>query len=99
MARVKQRIKAKELEPYWYNPDISIVYSVEHSSGTIEPGTLLKFRNDRNIYKFRGLVTNIKTGKIWYDVLSTAGYGWASFEPQRLIGIFVAKKSRVKKNV
>jgi len=99
MARVRQKIKAVELEPYWYNPDISLLYSVEHESGTIEPGTLVKFKGDRNIYKFRCLAVNVKTGKEWYDVLSVAGFGWSSFEPGRLIGIYVAKKSRAKKNV
>lgn len=99
MARVKQKIKAVELEAYWYNPDISVVYSVDHKDGVIEPGTLLKFKGDRNIYKFRCLASNAKTGKVWYDVLSTAGFGWSSFDPNRLIGIYVAKKSRAKKSV
>jgi hypothetical protein len=99
MGRVKQKIKAVELEPYWYNPDISLLYSLNHTSGMIEPGTLLKFKNDKNIYKFRCLVTNIKTGKEWIDVLSVNGFGWSSFEPGKLIGIYVAKKSRAKKSV
>ena len=96
---MRKRKVVESLEPYWYNPDISLVYFIEHKSGMIEPGTLLRFKNDKNIYKFRYLAVNIKTGKEWYDVLSIAGYGWSSFDPSRLIGVHIAKKSRAKKNV
>lgn len=97
MARVTKRKNVQELEPYWYNPDISLKYEIEHSTGLIQPGTLLKFKNSSKLWKFRCQVSNAKTGVIWIDVLSTEGYGWSSFDPKMLKGIFVAKRSRAKK--
>lgn len=95
---MRKKKVVETLEPYWYNENISLVYHIEHKTGIIEPGTLLRFKGSSHIYKFRCLAVNMKTGVEWYDVLSTGGYGWSSFEPNRLIGIYVAKKSRVKKN-
>ena len=99
MARVTKRTKAKELEPYWYNPYISISYEIDHKDGLIQPGTLLKFKNSSKLWKFRCQVSNALTGVIWIDVLSAEGYGWSSFDPKFLKGIHIAKRSRAKKKV
>lgn len=87
------------LEPYWNNPDVSIHLEIPwKKQDVITPGTLLKITGEsRSVYRFIRLVRNIKTDTEWIDVYDTTMGGWRSFYPDRIKELYVAKRSRAKK--
>ncbi|ASZ74928.1 hypothetical protein FDI69_gp114 [Rhodococcus phage Trina] len=97
MVRQKKAVK-DVLGPYWYNPNIRLVYELPFKKDVIVPGTLLKLTgSDRSIYRFVCLVVNSETGKEWIDVFDTNLGGKRSFYVDRIKAIHIAKKSRAKK--
>lgn len=95
MVRRKKQIESKE--PYWYNENISLVYELKFKKDLIVPGTLIKIKNDRSIYRFVNLVVNTELGVEWIDVFDTTLGGKRSFYVNKIMGIHTAKRSRAKK--
>lgn len=95
MAGRKRNVES--LKPYWHNPDIFIVYEMKFRKDVIEPGTLIRVKNERSIFRFIRLVRNEKTGQEWVDLFDTTLGGWRSFYPDKIMGLYVAKKSRAKR--
>lgn len=79
-----------------YNPDWLISYEYQHGKDLIVPGTQIKFKYNREIYKFEKYVINQKTNKEWLDVIGPSGY--KSFYVEDLKGTFKPKVRR-RKNV
>lgn len=87
-----------ELEPYWHNPEIAIVYELDWKDGEkITPGTVIKIKNNRLLYRFDRLVTNTRTGEEWVDCMCVSPNmnGFYSFYVKRITGP-VQKRSRAK---
>ena len=93
----RRRNNDKPLEPYWHNEDISLIYIIEFNKEEVKPGTLLKIKHERSIFRFIRLVVNAETGKEWIDVFDVTLGGWRSFYVERIAGLHYAKKSRAKK--
>jgi len=89
MAKAKVEIK--------YNPDWTVWFQYQHGKDTITPGTQLKFKYVRGIYKFEKYVINGKTKTDWIDVIGPDGY--RSFSTENLKGVVKPKIRRQKKNV
>lgn len=85
------------MQPYWYNPDIALVYELQYKKELLTPGRLIKIKFERSVFRFDRLVVNAKTHKEWIDVYDIKNGGWRSFTPDRIAGLYIAKKSRAKK--
>lgn len=81
--------------PYWMNPDIVFI-DLQIKGEPVVPGTLLRIKHDRKPYTFIRMCYNQKLKKEWIDLRSANG-DWISVYPNRLVGLFRAKKSRIKK--
>ena len=88
---------AKKKVEIQYNPNWTIWYEYQHGKDIIVPGTPLKIKYERGIYKFEKHVVNSKTKTEWIDVIGPDGY--RSFYPERLKGIIKPKRKRKKKDV
>lgn len=97
MVARKKKSNKIELNAYWHNPDIHILYEIMYNKETITVGTLIKIKHERSVFRFDRLVVNTDTKKEWIDVYDTTLGGWRSFYPDRLAGPFIAKRSRAKK--
>lgn len=84
------------LDAYWHNPDISIILELQFNKDLITPGTLIKIKHERSVFRFDRLVVNAKTQKEWIDVYDTTLGGWRSFYPDKISGL-VYKRSLAKK--
>lgn len=93
----RKKANLKSLEPYWYNPDISLIYEMKFGKEDMMAGDLIKIKHERSIFRFRNLCVNVKTGKEWIDVFDTTLGGWRSFRPDQIMGFYTAKRSRVNK--
>ena len=80
-----------------YNPNWTVWFEYQHGKDTITPGTQLKFKYVRGIYKFEKYVVNGKTKTDWIDVIGPDGY--RSFSTENLKGVVKPKTRRQKKNV
>lgn len=87
-----------QLDPYWYNPDIYLLYEVNFRNELIRPGMLIKIKFERSVFRFDRLVVNAKTQNEWLDVYDTTLGGWRSFHPSKISGVHITKQSRAKRN-
>lgn len=88
---------AKKKVEIIYNPNWTVWYEYQHGKDTIVPGTELRFKYSRGIYKFEKYVINSKTKTDWIDAIGPEGY--RSFYTESLKGIVKPKIRRQKKNV
>lgn len=93
----KKKSSNIELKAYWHNPDIHLIYEIKYNKDVITAGTLIKIKHERSVFRFDRLVVNTDTKKEWIDVYDTTLGGWRSFYPDRINGLFIAKRSRAKK--
>lgn len=77
------------------DPDKAVVYEMTFKGDIIKPGQRFKIKNDRTIYTFHCLVTNIKSGTTWIECACETGY--YSFRPEKMYKLVGIKKSRRKK--
>lgn len=84
------------VEPYSMNPDIVVYYELEFKGDTIVPKTPLKFKNKRDIFRFRLLAHNIRLDTTWIDCYGPDGFN--SFYVKELRSIVKPKKPRQRKN-
>lgn len=91
------RRKATEPTARWSkDPNKAVVYSFDFRGIEVKPGMKFRLKNDRNIYTFHCLVTNIRTGAVWIECTSPEGF--FSFRPERVFKLEGIKRS-YKKNV
>lgn len=78
-------------EPYWYNKNIR--FDDYYLDGDlVEPGTLLKIKNDRTAWVFMRRVLNEELGVEWIELKSP--YGWRSVRPDRIMGTYIKKTTK-----
>lgn len=94
MARKKNAIEP--MPAYHLNPDIHFI-DLYIKKELIRPGALLRVKNDKKIYIFERMCTNVRLNTTWIDLRSLSDGDWLSIRPERLKGLHIAKKSRVKK--
>lgn len=92
----KRKNAIEELPPYHLNPDISFV-DLYLKKQFIAPGTLLSVKNDRRVYVYQRMCYNSRLDKTWIDLRSQANGDWLSVYPSKIKGVYVAKRSRAKK--
>lgn len=83
-------------EPYSANGDIYVSYEFQFGNDLLQPGTLLRFRNDRGRYRFRLVATNVKIDKTWIDCVDVMTHEFRSFYIEKLSGVVKPKRSRRK---
>lgn len=88
---------AKKKVEISFNPSWIVSYEYQHGKDLITPGSQIKFKGQRGIFKFNKHVINKETGKEWIDCVGITGY--RSFYVDSLKGIIKPKKKRLKKNV
>lgn len=95
---VKKKNNAKAIpNPYWYNPDISLFYSLEFGKKIIEPGTRFKVKGSRGTFVFHKLVHNSKTDKTWVDCMDDYTGEYRSFYVDKIKSVVAPKRSRKDK--
>lgn len=95
--KVRKRKNAiPETPEYYLNPDITFI-DLYIKKELITPGTLLRVKNDRRVYVFQRMCYNSRLDKEWIDLRSQENGDWLSVRPDRIRGVHIAKKSRVKK--
>lgn len=94
MRRTKNAVP--EFPAYHLNPHISFI-DLYIKKELVKPGTLLVLKNDRNVYVFERMCYNSELEKEWVDLRSQSNGDWKSVYPDKIKGLFVAKKSRAKK--
>ena len=88
---------AKKKVEMTYNPNWTVWHEYQHGRDLITPGTELRFKFARGVYKFEKYVINSKTKTEWLDVIGPEGY--RSFATENLKGVVKPKIRRQKKNV
>lgn len=93
MATTRKRNK-NVLDPYWYNPSISIFYQMHHGKDEVVIGTPLKFKYDRATYTFLKLVYHKDKDLYWIDCMDGTTGTFKSFYLSDLKGIVKPKRKR-----
>jgi len=91
----RRKTYVQETAPYHNNPEVSLVYEINFKNDVIKPGSLIKIKHERSVFRFRFLAVNSHTGKEWVDVYDTTLGGWRAFRPDKIMGI-VYKRSFAK---
>lgn len=92
----KTKAPKSESKPFNHNENIHIYYNLEFGKDEIGPGTPLKFKNQRGVFKFIKWVHNQDLDVQWIDCMDITTGEFRSFYMERLKNI-VKKKSRRKK--
>lgn len=87
--------KLSKKEPF-VNPNWIISNEYLHGKDLITPGMFIKFKYQRDTFKFLQHVINTKTNTQWIDAVSQNGYH--SFYTDDLKGIIKQKVKRKRKN-
>lgn len=92
---MRKKKHAEVRKPYWYNEDI---YFADYylDGELVKPGTLLRIKNDRTAWSFTRMVVNAKLGTEWIEL--TSPYGWKSVRPNKIMGTYIKKSQRKKRN-
>lgn len=86
----------KENPPRWgARPEMAVTYEFEFRGVTVKPGMKFKMKNDRTIFTFTCLVTNMKTQDTWIEAMTSEGF--RSIRPEKVYKLIGIKKSRLKK--
>jgi hypothetical protein len=92
----KTKLSKIESKPFHHNENIHVYYSLNFGKDEIGPGTPLKFKNQRGVFKFIKWVHNQDLDVQWIDCMDITTGEFKSFYMERLKNI-VKKKSRRKK--
>jgi hypothetical protein len=79
------------------NPNIYWYPTLEFGKDTIESGTIIRFKNRRGTYKFRGLYHNTELDVTWIDCFEQSTSRMRAFYVDELKCVVKPKRSRVKK--
>lgn len=91
---VKRKSKRTELNPYWYNPYISVFYELEFNKKILTPGTRFRVKGSRGTYIFHKLVHHSKNDKTWIDCMDDTTGEYRSFYVERVKSVVPPKRSR-----
>lgn len=80
-------------DPHSFNENIHVEYEFAHKKDVVKPGTCLKFRGTRGIFRFRCLAHNSMTGTSWIDCYDESAGTLRAFSVDKLQGV-VKKRSR-----
>lgn len=78
---------------------LNIQFELAFETGVIKAGSVVKFRNDRGIYKFRCLVHDSKVDTTWIEAFNLKTGKLHSFHVSRLRGPSLLKRSRRDKEI
>ena len=92
----KTKLSKIESKPFHHNENIHVYYNLNFCKDEIGPGTPLKFKNQRGVFKFIKWVHNQDLDVQWIDCMDITTGEFKSFYMERLKNI-VKKKSRRKK--
>ena len=92
----KTKLSKIKSKPFHHNENIHVYYSLDFGKDEIGPGTPLKFKNQRGVFKFIKWVHNQDLDVQWIDCMDITTGEFKSFYMERLKNI-VKKKSRRKK--
>lgn len=82
--------------PRWASdPNKRVTYEFQFKSHLVRPGMQFKLKNDRTIYTFKCLVTDIVTGATWVEAISMMGFKFV--RPEKIMSLVGIKKSYRKK--
>lgn len=84
---------------YFLHENIIVQYELEFGEVLITPGTKVKIKNTRGVFKFRCLAHNTVTDTTWIDCIDLNTGEWKSFHLAKLKGPVVQKKRRGRKKV
>lgn len=93
----KKNKASSEVRPYYYHEHIAVFYEIKYGKETINPGDLLRFKNERGTFQFIQLVHNIVKDTSWIDCMEVSTGRYRSFYVDKLKGMTRAKKSIRKK--
>lgn len=79
------------------NEFVNVSYELDWNGETIRPGTEIRFKYDRNVYRFRLLAHHTDLDKTWIDCFCVATRQYHSFYVDHLKGLHRRKKSRRRK--
>lgn len=82
-------------ERWGHDPNKCVTYEFQFKKHTVTPGMKFKIKNDRTIYTFRCLVTDIVTGATWIEAMSIMGFKF--LRPEKVMSLVGIKKSYRKK--
>lgn len=82
------------LEEYSALPDITAVHEFEFEGDAITVGSVLKFKDVRDTFKFRCLAHNKHTGTTWIDCYSVNTSELRSFRVEKLKELVKPKRRR-----
>lgn len=86
---------AKKKVEMTYNPNWTIWYEYQLGKDILVPGTPVKIKYERGVYKFEKYVINSKTRTEWIDVTGPEGY--RSFYTEQIKGVVKPKRTRKKR--
>lgn len=90
----KPSTSLKDVVPYELNDEVTVQYEFTFGKDVIKPGTKIKFKNDRGIYRFRLLAHHAGKDVTWIDCFNVATAQWHSFYIESLNGVVKPKRSR-----
>lgn len=102
MAPPLRKVTPGELPDSWWKnayvnqPDIHVQYELQFKKDLIKPGTKIKIKYMRGVFKFRCLAHNVKLDSTWIDCIGDDG-AWHSFRVEQLKNVVKPKRSRRKK--
>ena len=82
----------KKATPYNRNPNWEVHEEFTFGKNTIKQGMLIKFKHDREEYKFIEYVKHLVTGSEWITARSPSGY--RSMPIEQLKGIIKGKSKK-----
>lgn len=84
-------------EPYELTPHLHVQYELNFGNDIIKPGDSIKFKGERETFKFRYMVHNIKEDVTWIDCMSVKNGSFHAFYIDQLKTVLRPKKSYAKK--
>lgn len=91
-------------DQWWRNAypgreDIFVSYEMEFGKDVVRPGTPIKIKYQRGVFRFRCLAHNIKLDSTWIDCIHVGDGSWHSFRVEQIRGVVKPKRSRRKKPI
>ncbi len=99
MTALASRIKSTVPVEAYFNPDIHVTYEFELDGNIIKPGDNVRLRGDnRTLYKFRFIATNIKINSTWVELCGPNGYRAVREEALKALKVVKKRSRRHKPN-
>lgn len=82
---------------YVHNDNITVQYELQFGKDLLKPGTKIKIKYMRGVFRFRCLAHNIPLDRTWIDCLDVEAGSWHSFRVDQIKRVVKPKRSRAKK--